>query len=540
MIIEDNEDDVIVIKEYLADSELLTRLEYAHSIELGLDILSRGKIDVVLLDLGLPGCGELDAFERISRVASHIPIIIMTGIADQERAAMAISHGAQDYLVKGQFTGELLDRSIRYAIERKRYDKALRVSEARFRQANRELSRTVKELKEANQKILENQKSVIEEERLKAILEMSNTTAHELNQPLTALLGNIELMRLRKCDSHHIEPYLAVIEKSGLRIADIVKKIHALRFDEKTPYIGDSFMINLHQAINLLSVEDSDFDFETIRNLIKDDDMINLSRAKTTVDAMNLLEEKPFDLIILDHILPDGNGLDFFKYLKKRDVDIPVVVNTAHGDEVIAAQFIKEGAYDYLDKKYITKKSLYRSINNALEKFRLKKEIKLAWEKIAKMATRDELTGLYNRRYFMEVVEREMDRARRYKNRLVFCMIALEHFQDITAAHGILAGDMVLVEIGKILTKCIRVSDLLCRYGDEKFAVILPNTEMDSAQVVCKRFKTLIGDKKFEYDSSLIKVDASIGMAMYDPERDRTSAHLIEKAALALSRSNSN
>jgi two-component system cell cycle response regulator len=527
LMIADNKNDIHLIKEFLSESDLAIKLECIDRIEKGLTALNQEDNDVVLLDIGLPGSQGLKALGRVSGKAPHIPIIVLTGYDDQGLGIESISKGAQDYLIKQEINSHLLSRSITHAIQRKRI-------ELELKNVNRELRDTVEKLQEANRRILENQKSVIEEERLKALLEMSGTTAHELNQPLTSLLGHIELMKLRKDDPPKLARHIDIIESSGKRIADIAKKISDLGLNDKKSYSSDSFIIDIHREIKLLSVEDSDRDFEKIHNFLKDNDKIKLSRALSIEESMNMLKQGTFDLIILDYLLPDGNGIDFFKIMKKRDIEIPVVVNTAYGDELIASQLIKEGAYDYISKQNINKKSLYRSINNALEKFRLKKEIKKAWEKMAKMATKDELTGLYNRRYFLEIFEREVERARRYENKLIFCIIDLDHFKTVNEAYNHLAGDMVLAEIGKILSRGIRLSDLACRFGGEEFAILLPSTDIEEASLVCERLRKVIGEHRFEYKSSPFKVTVSVGVAMFNRHGDHSPVNLLEKADQAL------
>jgi two-component system cell cycle response regulator len=527
LMIEDNQEDILRLKKLLSESDLAVHLECTDRIETGLTVLSEEDIDVVLLDIGIPGIQGLKALGRVLGKAPHIPIIVLTACDDQRLGIEPICKGAQDYLIKKEINSHLLSRSIKHAIQRKR-------SEQELGKVNQELRNTIKKLKEANRRTVENQKSVIEEERLKALLEISGTTAHELNQPLTSLLGHIELMKLRKDNPKKLAHHIDIIESSGKRIADIAKKISDLGLDEKKTYSGDSFILDIHREINLLSIEDSDRDFEKIKDLLKDNNKIKLSRASSIEEAMGLLKQGKFDLIILDYLLPDGNGIDFFKIMKKRDVEIPVVVNTAYGDEIVASQLIKEGAYDYISKKNINKKSLYRSIHNALEKFHLKTEIKKAWEKMAKMATKDELTGLYNRRYFLEIFEREVERARRYEDRLVFCMIDLDHFKMVNETYAHLAGDMVLAEIGKILLRRIRLSDLACRYGGEEFAVLLPHADIEKAKLVCERLRKEISEHEFEYKSSPFKVTISVGVAMLDRHADQSPVNLLEKADLAL------
>ena len=119
LLIEDNEGDAKLIRLVLNDCEG-TVLKHADCVSSGLKLLEGEPFDVVLLDLGLPDSIGLDAIQRIQDRGLKLPIIVLTGLSDEELAVRAISLGAQDYLVKGRIDGDLLYRAIRYAIERKK------------------------------------------------------------------------------------------------------------------------------------------------------------------------------------------------------------------------------------------------------------------------------------------------------------------------------------------------------------------------------------------------------------------------------------
>ena len=201
---------------------------------------------------------------------------------------------------------------------------------------------------------------------------------------------------------------------------------------------------------------------------------------------------------------------------------------------MIAKQVIQAGAYDYLPKNRIGEESLLRVLNNTLEKARLKREIKNAQEKIAMMSIRDELTRLYNRRYFNEVVEKEVFRAMRYKTDLVLCMIDLDYFKKINDTYGHIAGDMTLSEIAGMLKKCVRQSDLCCRYGGEEFTVIMTNTDIKGAVKVSERFRKMVAHRLFQYNSSKFHCTVSVGIAAFNPELKQSSTELLEAADYAL------
>lgn len=121
LLIEDNLGDVHLINELIHDSEALDiKVEQAFRLSSGIQRLSKGGIDLVLLDLGLPDSVGLDTVRRILPEAKGTPVIVLTGLEDEEIGVKAVQAGAQDYLVKYQLEPVLFMRSIRFAIERKR------------------------------------------------------------------------------------------------------------------------------------------------------------------------------------------------------------------------------------------------------------------------------------------------------------------------------------------------------------------------------------------------------------------------------------
>ena len=134
LIIEDNGDDVAYIREMLHEaSPGGFNVVIAESLAEGLSALANGGYQVILLDLSLPDSRGLDTFAEVYAAASDIPIVVLSGMADESAAIEAVHRGAQDYLVKGTISETVLARALQYAVERKAITKALADSEARFR-----------------------------------------------------------------------------------------------------------------------------------------------------------------------------------------------------------------------------------------------------------------------------------------------------------------------------------------------------------------------------------------------------------------------
>ena len=134
LLIEDNLGDARLVKEMLADAGASKfSLTHVGLLSEGLSLLRNETRHVILLDLSLPDGHGLDTIRQVCAVAPHLPVVILTGLDDETTAIRAVQEGAEDYLVKGQMDGNLLARAVRYAIERKRAEEALRESEERYR-----------------------------------------------------------------------------------------------------------------------------------------------------------------------------------------------------------------------------------------------------------------------------------------------------------------------------------------------------------------------------------------------------------------------
>lgn len=137
LLIEDNPGDARLIKEMLTEEKGVSfDVDWKDTLSKGLKRVAVGGINIILLDINLPDSSGFDTFLRTQAEAQEIPIILMTGLDDEDLAMKIISKGAQDYLVKGKVNSSLLGRSIRYAIERKRNEEALKNYALQLEEAN--------------------------------------------------------------------------------------------------------------------------------------------------------------------------------------------------------------------------------------------------------------------------------------------------------------------------------------------------------------------------------------------------------------------
>ncbi len=173
-------------------------------------------------------------------------------------------------------------------------------------------------------------------------------------------------------------------------------------------------------------------------------------------------------------------------------------------------------------------------LGTAILKFLTGANIEAAYhEEIYRMSIVDHLTGVHNKRYFLEFLEREIARALRYQTPLSLVLFDIDHFKKINDTHGHLAGDMVLRELGRRLKPRIRREDLLARYGGEEFVCVLANTGLGNALLFAENVRAMVEFEPFREEDLDVPVTISLGVTEFDPQEQsgekliaRTDANL--------------
>jgi signal transduction histidine kinase len=230
LLIEDDEGDIDLIRIYLAKAKQFSaRLECATSLEQGLDCLQQGGIDIVVSDLTLPDAQGLETFRQIHTRFPNIPVIILSGLDDEEIAVSAVSLGAQDYLIKGKFNHYLLVRAIRYALERHQLSQTLK------RQLI-ELEQTKRAAEAAN----------------KAKSEFLANMTHELRTPLNAILGFTQLLSRDQNLNSQQQEQLQIVSKSGEHLLELINDVLTMSKIEAGMIEIHPSCFNLYNLIDFL------------------------------------------------------------------------------------------------------------------------------------------------------------------------------------------------------------------------------------------------------------------------------------------------
>lgn len=153
--------------------------------------------------------------------------------------------------------------------------------------------------------------------------------------------------------------------------------------------------------------------------------------------------------------------------------------------------------------------------------------------RLRELSVTDELTNVFNRRYFMHRLEEEISRSARFREPLTICFLDLDGFKKVNDTLGHPEGDRLLVRIGAWLNSKVRKHDVVARYGGDEFILLLANTDLNGAMTVCKRVNSEIFKHDFGIKNGDLKISVSIGIATY-PDHANSGADLVSRADKAL------
>jgi diguanylate cyclase (GGDEF)-like protein len=147
-------------------------------------------------------------------------------------------------------------------------------------------------------------------------------------------------------------------------------------------------------------------------------------------------------------------------------------------------------------------------------------------EEIYRLTTVDGLTQAYNRRYFLEQLEREMGRCQRYGRRLILGLFDIDDFKQVNDRHGHLAGDQVLTETASVVRSNIRREDIFARLGGDEFALALPEITLSQGLLVGDKLRKLVSKREFRHDGAALALTISMGLLEYKGKATEAAALL--------------
>ncbi|HEX7479246.1 MAG TPA: diguanylate cyclase [Polyangiales bacterium] len=259
-----------------------------------------------------------------------------------------------------------------------------------------------------------------------------------------------------------------------------------LRSERARPVAGE--------RAKILIVDDSPTVRKSLARVLHDSGIAGeIELAEDGLQAFKLLRSGKADIVVCDLNMPRCDGVQFLR-LKSRDpelTDIPVIVLSGSDDAERRLTALTSGASDYVSKPCDANELVAR-LNVHLKLRKLQQELLRVNEELLRLTQTDPLTGVKNRRFLMDKLQEELDRARRYERPLSVAMLDIDHFKHINDTYGHPAGDAALVEIAALFGRTLRGQDTIARFGGEEFVVILPETDGDRAVLAAERLRTAL------------------------------------------------
>ncbi len=270
-------------------------------------------------------------------------------------------------------------------------------------------------------------------------------------------------------------------------------------------------------ADSVLIIDDSEAVRERIIKTLEPLDLFaRFYQAEDGLEGFKKLLAAPVDIILCDLEMPRMDGFKFLGMLKTRPevADTPVIILTGNEDRELKLKGLEQGACDFLTKPFDAEELVAR-MKVHLKIKHLQDDLKRTNELLLELSNTDHLTGLFNRRYLIEALDKELQRSRRKDSMLAMIMLDLDHFKRINDTYGHIQGDVVLQKVALQLQKELRSYDIAARYGGEEFVAVLPDTNLKEAYMVADRIRLSIQGMHLAGSLSCERITASMGIAAF-------------------------
>ncbi len=261
----------------------------------------------------------------------------------------------------------------------------------------------------------------------------------------------------------------------------------------------------------ILLIDDDRMQFRVTQQLFKGfgASQYDLEWASTYEEGIEKLVGGDYVACLLDYQLGPRDGLELIREAIARGCRVPIIFLTAESGEKVDIEAMNAGALDYLVKGEISARMLERSLRYALK-------LGETLEELRRLATRDQLTGLLNRREFERILGEEKTQAARFGGRFALILVDIDHFKRVNDQHGHPAGDTVLREVAGRLTAAVRDEDQVARIGGEEFAIIMSRADRAIAVEVAGRLHKIVRETPIPVEAGLaLAMTVSVGVAVH-------------------------
>jgi two-component system cell cycle response regulator len=254
-------------------------------------------------------------------------------------------------------------------------------------------------------------------------------------------------------------------------------------------------------------------------------------------DAALAVAEGGYELALVSMALADFDPLRVCSQMRTSEAGrtLPIILVADETDRPRVVRGLDLGVNDFIMRP-VERNELLARVRTQIRRQRYAEQLRQSVTHTMALAVTDELTGLYNRRYFDRHLNLMLDRAREQERDMALMLLDLDFFKAVNDTHGHDMGDAVLREFAGRLRRNIRGVDLACRFGGEEFVVLMPDTDFRQAQMVAERVRTAVAERAFELAAGRpLSITVSVGVALNESQHD-TPEMILKRADVALYR----
>jgi diguanylate cyclase (GGDEF)-like protein len=312
----------------------------------------------------------------------------------------------------------------------------------------------------------------------------------------------------------------------------------------------------MENKMTLLIVDDEKEDLDLMLGILAEEDY-RIFTAYSGEEALDILRKEKIDIVLVDILMPGMTGYSVCREIRKSfNRPIQIVLISGLTNDRYLEQAIEVGGDDFILKP-ILPIELQRRMKAAVIRFRsqhklfqeceylietvaekdkyasevldqnktllqenenirkMHNELESSYQELKQIASYDMLSGLLNRMSLFDTIDREIERSMRSGSTLTGIMLDIDHFKPINDNFGHQVGDLVIVELGKILKNCLRKYDYAGRYGGEEFFMVLTNANLKQGYLIGERLRKELDERPILCTDKLIHITVSMGLAQY-------------------------
>jgi len=261
----------------------------------------------------------------------------------------------------------------------------------------------------------------------------------------------------------------------------------------------------LNAKIEILIVDDSKTFAAKMESLCKRYNL-NTTVNYSAIDALETIKQRAnIKVVLIDYMMPVMDGLQFTMELRKsyKKDEVAIIALSGTSEKEIVASFLKYGANDFLYKDFTNEEFIAR-VNNNIEVIEL-------FDYTQDKAKKDPLTGLFNKRYLLEIGRDVYERALQKKTLLATIMIEIDEFNVLCDSYGHEVGDDALVHVAKILNQNLNKDSIISRFGAEQFCVLFKNRPYAEVIQTFEEIQEIIKNTPLQRDDTIHNITVSIG-----------------------------